>query len=306
MKRLQRFTGKILRWLILQFKNLCWTIVSIFRKTITISTKQGIFTVKLGSEEAIGKSLFSSGEFELELMSKSVAHIRSIGMCPPKGKGTFIDIGANNGVTSVGMLHTGEFERSIAIEAEPGNFELLKHNVNLNRFEEKIICLPYAVSDKKGELLFEISDVNFGDHRVRNDFQVDSIGERYNESKRQTLKVKCDKLDDLLVNLHANSKDFLDNLSVMWIDIQGYEGYAFIGAKNILSKGIPVVSEIWPYGIRRAGMSEEEYCNIAKSFWSNYWVMRRGRFIKYPIETLPILFDELGNGRGQTNIIFTK
>ena len=91
----------------------------------------------------------------------------------------------------------------------------------------------------------------------------------------------------------------------MWIDVQGYEGYAFLGAKNLLSKGIPVVSKIWPYGIARAGMTQEQFCKIAENFWMNYYVMRRGKFVRYPIHTLGILFEELGYDGGYDNIIFT-
>ena len=287
-----RFTIKILHWFLLKFRIFCWIIYGIFCKSITISTKQGIFTV-MTEDGAIGKSLYTTKEFELDFMLKAMELLRKLELCPPQGQGTFLDVGANNGVISIGMLHTGELEKAIAIEPEPRNFALLQHNVKQNGLDNKIVCMPCAVSNKKGELLFELSPTNFGDHRVRVDMKG---GERFNESKRQTIEVPCKTIDEIIDT----------PISVIWIDVQGYEGYAFLGAKNLLSKGIPVVSEIWLYGIKRAGMSQEQFCEIARTFWSSYWVLRGGKFVKYPIDTLNCLFDELGNGRGSCNVIFTR
>jgi len=302
--RIFKVAAKVSRIVLLKFRLWCWAINSRIHNTITISTKQGIFTVALGKDEPIGKALYSKRQFELGLMSSTMAFLRSMKMCPPKGQGTIIDIGANNGVISVGMLYAGELEKAIAIEPEPRNFSLLQRNVKQNGFSDKVICLPRAVSNYNGEVLFELSDNNFGDHRVRTDSQVNDSNEKYNESKRRTVKVKCDRLDDLLAGLSDDS--LLQNIAIVWIDIQGYEGYAFMGARNLLSKGVPVMAEIWPYGIRRAGMSQEQFCDIAKELWSNYWVMRRGRFIRYPIDTLSILFEELGYDGDYGNAIFTQ
>ena len=94
------------------------------------------------------------------------------------------------------------------------------------------------------------------------------------------------------------------DIALIWVDVQGYEGYVFNGAKKFLSKGIPVVSEIWPYGILRTGMSLEYFCEIIQSIWSYYWVIRRGKFIKYPTSIFYTLFDELGIGIDHENVIF--
>lgn len=287
----------------MEFRLFCWKINSKFRKSVTISTRQGVFTVLLGADESIGRSLYCEGQYELNFMSKTMDFLRSIQKCPPKGEGTIVDISANIGVTSIGMLHTGELEKAIAIEPEPQNFTLLQRNVNQNGLKDKVICLPYAIAHQKGEILFELSDTNFGDHRVRTNIQIVDATEKYQESKRRVITVQSEQLDNLLPEL---PESFAQNIAVIWVDVQGYEGYVFEGAKNLLSKGIPVVSEIWPYGIRRAGMTQEQFSDIARGIWKNYWVLRRQKFVRYPIHTLDILFDELGYDGKFENIIFTK
>lgn len=259
----------------------------------------------MATHEGVGKSLYCFREFELELMSNALSFLRSIDKCPPKGKGTVVDIGANNGVTSIGLLCTEEFEKAIAIEPEPRNFSMLQHNVIQNGLEDRIISLPLAVSNEKAEIQFELSHNNFGDHRVRINSrgQNSDSAELFRESKRRVITVQSDQLDNLLASLPVS---FTQDIALIWIDVQGFEGYAFMGARNLLSTGIPVVSEIWPYGLRRARMSQEQFCAIASSFWAHYWVWREGKYVRYPLDTLTNLIDELGYDKNHTNIIFTQ
>lgn len=297
-------TGDLLKRVLKAWRYLSWNINRMFRSSVTISTKQGVFKIFLASHEFVGKSLYCSGEFELELMSGSMDFLRSIEKCPPKGQGTILDVGANNGVSSIGMLYTGEFEKAIAIEPEPQNFSLLQHNVSLNNLGQRIAVLPFAASDRKGEISFELSKDNFGDHRVRtgDDIADSDTPELYHESERKVISVQADQLDDILVNV---PKSFTQNIAVMWIDVQGFEGYAFMGARKLLSKGIPVVSEIWPYGLRRAGMSQEQFCSIVSEFWQHYWVIRDNEFVQYEIDQFASLIEELGYDRNHCNVIFT-
>jgi hypothetical protein len=137
----------------------------------------------------------------------------------------------------------------------------------------------------------ELSDVNFGDHHVRTAASlVNSVAESYRKSEGRVITIQSDQLDNLLANL---PETFTQTIALLWVDVQGYEEYVFMGARNLLSKGVPVVSEIWPYGMRRAGMSQERFCEIARSFWSHYYVLRKGRFVPYPINMLETIFGEL-------------
>ena len=282
-------------------RTLWWIIMGKFRKSLTFSTRQGVFTVLLTDE--LSRSLYCHGQWELDLVSETLAFLRNIQRCPPKGEGTIVDIGANNGVITVGALHTGELEKAIAVEPDPQNFSLLQRNVDQNGLRDRVVCLPYAVSDKKGELLFELSDTNLGDHRVRTTSDLASLGpELDHESERRVIVIQSERLDTLLSTLPAT---MTHGISLMWVDVQGYEGHVFLGARDLLSRGIPVNAEIWPYGIRRVGMSQDQFCGITRSIWSYYCVMRRGKFVRYPIDMLDILFDELGYDYDSAeNVIF--
>ncbi|MBC8042937.1 MAG: FkbM family methyltransferase [Rhizobacter sp.] len=297
IKKLLASTGRRFRD---EYREASWQWNQRQHASLDVETRQGKFTVYT-KDDAIGRLLYLNREFERELMARAMNYLRTAAAAPPKGQGTLLDIGANMGITSVSMIHAGEVGHVIAIEPEPDNFKLLEQNVKQNGFENRITCLPYAAADESGELLFELSEWNFGDHRVR---QATGVAALQNENARDVIRVKAERLDTLLSEL---PKAQTDAISAIWIDVQGYEGHVFKGAERLLAKGIPVVSELWPYGIARAGMSQAEFCRIAATYWKTYSVLRRGRFMRYPIEMLHYYFEEIGSSGAEDeydNIIF--
>ncbi len=57
-------------------------------------------------------------------------YLRDKNLIPGKGEGVLLDIGANIGIISIGMLTQGEMDRAIAIEPDPFNVELLRRNIH--------------------------------------------------------------------------------------------------------------------------------------------------------------------------------
>ncbi len=293
-----KYMRKIPRRSLYEARALLWRLQGRLHKTVTTRTHQGLFTVAC-ADSVIGKALYCSREYELDLTVKVIDFLK-LRHTPPRG--TVLDIGANVGIISVGMLHTGLVAKAIAIEPEPYNFSLLQRNIRQNSLEAAFVCLPYAASDTAGQVRFELNANNLGDHRVRTGTAAGAAAELYRESQRQVIEVTADRLDQLLEPL---SPSVTDEIALIWIDVQGYEGYVFRGGPRLFSRPIPVVAEIWPYGIQRTGMSQAEFCDIAREYWSTYWMQRKDKFIAYPIAALSSLFDEVGYDDGYTNVIFT-
>lgn len=296
--KLKRLAAKAIQRAHTEFRSVLFDVHRSLRSTLTVASRQGVFTVRLRANDAIGRSLYCQGQYELDLMTGAMSFLRSIGKCPPRGQGTLLDVGANYGVISLGMVHTGEIASAVAIEPEPENFALLQRNVAQNRCEDRVLCLRYAVADEPGQLSFELSPTNSGDHRVR---RQATDGGRFQESERRVITVPSDTLDQIVERLPAA---YADHLAVVWVDVQGYEGYVFEGGSGLLRRGLPVVSEIWPYGLQRAGFDADRFRELARRYWSSYWVPRRGRFVQYPIDVLPSLFQELGEEGGHENVVF--
>lgn len=283
------------------YRRCIWRIIRAMRQTVTIPTRQGVFTVSC-RDRVIAKRLYCEREFELELMQKAVQSLDGVGTFSANGKGTVLDVGANIGVTSIGLLSHRFFQKAIAIEPDPFNYSLLERNVRQNNMADSILCLPCALSDETGTVPLELSELNFGDHRIRAKHQ--SRAPQLNrESERRVIQVPCRRLDDLAGELPPNA---LEELALVWVDVQGHEYNVFRGGRRLLSKGLPVVCEISPYLIKRSGTTFKEFAEIAAELWSHYSVLRKRRFLRYPISLLHLLWEELGDEGGYTNVIFTK
>lgn len=298
-------TRKLQRW---RFKTrkILWKMRRRFTTEVTVDTRQGRLTV-FTSDQTIGQQLYIHREFESQWVDTALRFLRTTQRLPDKGRGTVLDIGANLGVISIGLLHDREFEQAIAIEPDPRNFALLERNARQNQLSaERYVCLPCAASERRGEAELELSGDNYGDHRVRaaERPQRPGLPERYREDGRQTIRVRMDTLDQLLAGVPAALSQAI---ALVWIDTQGHEGYVFSGGRELFSRDIPVVTEFWPYGIARSGMSQERFCEIVSEYWAYYWVWRRGkRFLRYPISSLDNLFEEVGDDGDHDNIVLTK
>lgn len=273
-----------------------WRLAEGRRETLTVETEQGIFTIST-RDRALGRDLYYRREHELELIRAVTTTLRAHDLLPPRGQGTVLDIGANIGVISIGLLALGEMERAVAVEPEPGNFALLRRNVDLNSMTDHFACLQRAASDRDGTVELELSAVNSGDHRVRIGDSADDDG------PRQVITVEAGTIDGILGALPT---DVVRQIALIWIDVQGHEASVIGGGTRTFSRGVPTVAEIWPRGLQRAGVGRRDFCALAAGHWSRYWVLRGDRLIPYPISAFDSYFEELGEGDRFGNVVLTR
>ncbi|MCY0725701.1 hypothetical protein OVW19_28590, partial [Klebsiella pneumoniae] len=65
------------------------------------------------------------------------------------------------------------------------------------------------------------------------------------------------------------------------------------GARRLLqSRPIPVVSEFWPYGLKRSGMTPERYSRIVSEVFTHFYCFseKTERFEMHPIAEIGDLF----------------
>ena len=271
-------------------------------EAVTIQTAQGRLTMST-RDDGIAAALFRWRQYEYAYSLDALRFLKSAGFLPREHV-CMLDVGANIGVISTGLLLANEIESAVAIEPEPRNFELLLKNIEQNGLAARARCLQMALGEGQATLTMELSPSNPGDHRIRVAPTADAT-ELQNESLRRTVQVQSLTLKQIVelpeVRDLARAKP-----SLLWIDVQGYEGYVFSGGNDVLGVGMPAVSEVWPYGIHRAGMSLQTFESVVRSVWSDYWVYRRNRFVRYPISAFGRFLDELGSDGYFENVILTK
>lgn len=205
--------------------------------TFLLADGAGELFVVNSSDRVIGKHLYARGDYDL---AKAISALRLAGAGADT---TFVDVGANIGPICIPLVKRGLVARAIAIEPEPANFRFLSANILINDLAERIVTHAAAIgAEAEGVLEFELSEANMGDHRVRVQAEAGAFGEEL----RKTIKVRTTNLDSVLAG---------EDLSkiLIWIDVQGFEGFALQGATRILQAKAPIALEFWPYGLDRAG-----------------------------------------------------
>jgi FkbM family methyltransferase len=142
----------------------------------------------------------------------------------PKHSDVVVDVGAHLGRhTIIASKRVGQKGKIVAIEAHPGNFEMLNRNIKLNRLTN-VISLNNAVYSDKMKVKLYMPDEESGHYST--------MTERCEQTRKKFVEVNANTLDNLLQQNGIREQD------VNWIkiDVEGAEYEVLKGATNILSK----------------------------------------------------------------------
>lgn len=214
-------------------------------QTIALTKARFGYLLSYESDQIIGNLIRTRGEFEEGEIGHAIRLLNGLGR--QVSLKTFVDVGANIGTHTVWALANG-FEDAICIEPDEANFKLLRANQILNDIGDKCRNVKAAASTADGSGFLELSDTNFGDHRVKAIPEPGS-SEDYSESTRQIEPIATKRLDTIFHELQVD----LSQVGLVWIDTQGHEGQVLAGASSLRTAGsIPWVCEFWPYALKRS------------------------------------------------------
>jgi FkbM family methyltransferase len=155
----------------------------------------------------------------------------------PKQGDIVVDIGAHMGrYTIIGAKRVGAQGKVVAIEAHPGNFEMLNRNIKLNQLTN-VIPLNYAVYSKETKIKLYLPEVESG-YTIYN-----------------TIMSNRARTEDKFVEVNANTLDYILQskgiTDVNWIkiDVEGAEFEVLKGASNVLSKSKDIALLIEVHGL---------------------------------------------------------
>jgi len=143
-----------------------------------------------------------------------------------------VDVGAHIGLYTLVAARSGA--RVIAIEPVPSNFEILKGNVELNRFSN-VNAIPIAISNSKGRRTLYLSGM--GD-TATSSLEDGWTSKVEHNAARQAIEVPCVSLDDLMVSISLDSLDWLK------IDVEGHEVRVLEGGSATLRRTKRLILEV--------------------------------------------------------------
>jgi FkbM family methyltransferase len=201
------------------------------------------------ADRAMGMRTYAAGPPERRTLRAAVEAMRAQADPSWPDGGTLLEVGANIGTTTVVALAEEGFGAAICFEPLPENHDLLLRNLAENGLGERARVFRRVLSDRSGDVEFEVSPTNSGDGRVRVGSANGGGSDAFGESGRATVTVPAVPLDELV---GAGEVD-LGGVALAWLDVQGHEGHVLRGARTLVGSDVPVVVELWPYGLRRAG-----------------------------------------------------
>jgi FkbM family methyltransferase len=195
----------------------------------------------------VGRRVFIGLDDEHLKAEKAIAWIKSISN---QEVNSILDIGANIGHVTIPLLKRGVVSKAYCYEPDPENYKLLQVNLLLNGLTDRVKCQQIALTREDSQFLLELSEDNFGDHRIRKSINSG----RYREADRSVVSVQGKRLDVTLppASLAAGESPLL------WLDVQGFESEVLLGGLIfIYEKNPPIALEFWPYGLNRVnGVAE--------------------------------------------------
>lgn len=206
--------------------------------SITVAGEQGVFE---GS--AADVSVIQRYAIEGNWSPKTIAMVKDV--FGASKKGTYLDIGANIGLTAVPIAASGI--KTIAFEAVPANAAFLRRNAAVNGAGAHIEIIDAALLDKAGEVTFELSPTNHGDHRFRNANEMSLM----DEAQWQTIAVPAHALDSFA--------DRITGPVVMKLDVQGAEPLVYRGGKSVFDRLDVLICEISPYAMARMQVDPADF-----------------------------------------------
>ncbi len=170
--------------------------------------------------------------------------------------GTYLDLGCNIGMTLIPVARAVDVE-CIGFEPAPKNFELLRRNVAGNLpASNRVVLHQKAVYSSPGTISFGISPTNAGDCRVVKTRESGSYG----EEDWDVIPVEAVRLDDAV-----NAAELCHPILVK-MDVQGAESSVIAGGPRLFAAADYVITEFWPYGMKRLGADPQAMIDLVGSF----------------------------------------
>jgi len=185
--------------------------------------------------------------------------------------GTYIDIGANLGLTTIPVAALSSVDCH-AFEPDPENYRHLARNVASHCPHGNVKLFNVAVCDHTGVIEFEVDPHNHGDHRIH----VDNTTGLLMEDQRSIVAVPATKLDD------AFDPAGLKRPIVLKMDTQGAEADIVAGGRRLLAACDLVFMEYWPYSMKRFASDVDAMINFVGRTFSS------GSFVPGDTDTPPV------------------
>lgn len=181
----------------------------------------------------------------------------------PHSNRILLNAGAYIGTAVIPSVRYEYFSSVIAFEPDPLNAKLLRANLALNDVQHIVTVYELALSDQNIIRGMYLSKHNHGAHAIfSRESRLESHALNRGEKDWAEIKVECQRFDDF-ANDHGIQ---IEDIGLVFMDIEGYEGHFLEGAQDLLRQRIPIITEVFSYFLYRAGGMGKFVSNALKYF----------------------------------------
>jgi FkbM family methyltransferase len=217
-------------------------------------------------------------------------------------RNVLIDAGANIGTSCVPLIRKNAC-RGLAIEPVVKNFRQLEKNVASNGLSGPITLVRKAISRTPGVVRMRLTNVS-GGHFVSHDVSRDG-----HEEIAEGEPARYEEVDaDTLTGIVAGAGFGLDEIALVWADVQGCELDVIESGQPLWARGVPLWAEVEPRCLRRQGTLERFAAGAAAHF-SRFLVSRDlirlgEQAVARPIADLPGLIHGMKGEAANVDALF--
>ncbi len=203
----------------------------------------------------IGRKVFRKSHFDRDKVNRLLSIMRERNLL--RADGVLLELGANIGTQSLYFALSRSFKTIVSVEPDPRNFKLLSVNINQNNLGERIKAFNVAVGESEGKIDFYMNGKNHG--------KSSAIRQSASDAK---IQVDVKPAPAILQEAGVSTEE----ISLIWMDIEGYEPVASRSMIELLARRTPFYMEFSPVfygeeGTRRfTGELSEHYENCIAFF----------------------------------------
>jgi FkbM family methyltransferase len=210
--------------------------------------------------DSLALDIFVNGIYEEETHEFLLTRIETNGL--------FLDLGANIGSITIPLCKKREDISCVAVEAAPWIFNYLNFNIEINGLKDRVQTVNKAITDQEGGQLPFYSPVE--------KFGKGSLSPLFTE---EAIMVDRVTIDTLLRKFHPGK-----SVSMIKIDIEGFEYFAFQGGKKLLqSQHAPdIILEFVFWAEEQADVEKGAAQRLLQEWGYNLFLMEGNKLI--PLE----------------------
>jgi FkbM family methyltransferase len=234
----------------------------------------------------VGQRRFAQREWREERqLDRATRVLEQVGI---RSGHVFVDIGAHVGTTTVYALARRGFGSAYCFEPGPENARVLRANLAANGLESRARVFEVALASSDGSAWLTQDTTGSECYRLGGD-----------EVGQAALAVKTATFDGLVEAGEVRVED----IGLVWVDVEGAEASVFEGARTLLGQGVPLVVELL---FDRAGTERSAAVDgLLRGSYTHFIDLWTPDFKQMPFQDLEALA-ELAAAKKKKDVLFVR